>query len=69
METEHSNLIEDNTEDEFLTNNMDDLYKYSVILTNLVKLTIDKGSVLIDHIYNIIDQKKRDDEKKNLIKK
>lgn len=69
METEHSNLIEDNTEDEFLTNNMDDLYKYSVILTNLVKLTIDKGSVVIDHIYNIIDQKKRDNEKKNLIKK
>ena len=69
METEHSNLIENNTEDEFLTNNMDDLYKYSVILTNLVKLTIDKGSVVIDHIYNIIDQKKRDNEKKNLIKK
>ena len=69
METEHSNLIEDNTEDEFLTNNMDDLYKYSVILTNLIQLTVDKGSVVIDHIYNIIDQKKRDNEKKNLIKK
>ena len=67
METEHSNLIENNTEDEYdeeLTNDMDDFYKFSVMLTNLIHLTLNKGSVVVDRIYDIIDKKKETMKKK-----